>query len=146
VLAGFIVTAVYAALGLAAAAISVLAGITRAQFEGQPVLPPEVVGKLVTATEIATLVFAVLSPFAWWISVSLVMQLATRLFGGSGPFPAMLAVIGVAEVPLALGSLVQVLATGMQVAFGVSSTAGGPSVWSADSSRSPPWCGTWSSW
>ena len=67
-LAGFIVTAVYAALGLAAAAISALGGITRAQFEGQPVLPP--------------------------------------------------------EVPLALGSLVQVLATGLQVAFGVSSTAG----------------------
>jgi hypothetical protein len=124
VLAGFIVTAVYAALGLAAAAISALGGITRAQFEGQPVLPPEVEGKLVTATEIATLIFAVLSPFAWWISVSLVMQLATRLFGGSGPFPAMLAVVGVAEVPLALGSLVQVLATGLQVAFGVSSIAG----------------------
>jgi hypothetical protein len=123
-LAGFIVTAVYAALGLAAAAISTFGGITRAQFEGQPVLPPEVVEKLVTATEIATLIFAVLSPFAWWISVSLVMQLATRLFGGSGPFPAMLAVIGVAEVPLVLGSLVQVLATGLQVAFGVSSTAG----------------------
>jgi hypothetical protein len=124
VLAGFIVTAVYAALSLAAAAISDLGGITRAQFEGQPVLPPEVVEKVVTATEIATLIFAVLSPFAWWISVSLVMQLATRLFGGSGPFPAMLAVVGVAEVPLALGSLVQVLATGLQVAFGVSSTAG----------------------
>ena len=81
-LAGFIVTAVYAALSLVAAAISALGGVTRAQFEGQPALPPEVLEKLVTATEIATLIFAVLSPFVWWISVSLLMQLATRLFGG----------------------------------------------------------------
>ena len=36
----------------------------------------------------------------------------------------MLAAVGVAEVPLALGSLVQALATGLQVALGVSSTAG----------------------
>ena len=123
-LAGFIVTAVYAALSFAAAAISALGGVTRAQFEGQPGLPPEISEKLVTATEIATLVFSVLSPFVWWISVSLVMQLATRFFGGSGPFAAMLAVVGVAEVPLALGSLMQALATGLQVALGVSSTAG----------------------
>jgi len=141
VLAGFIVTAVYAALSLVAAAISALGGVTRAQFEGQPALPPEALEKLVTATEIATLIFAVLSPFVWWISVSLLMQLATRLFGGEvgvatedlesnatptsrGSFPAMLAAVGVAEVPLALGSLVQALATGLQVALGVSSTAG----------------------
>ena len=123
-LVGFIVTAVYAALSLAAAAIAALGGVTRAQFEGQPGLPPEISEKLVTATEIATLVFAVLSPFVWWISVSLVMQFATRYFGGSGPFAAMLAVVGVAEVPLALGSLMQALATGLQVALGVSSTAG----------------------
>ena len=140
-LAGFIVAAVYAALSLAAAAISALGGVTRAQFEGQPGLPPEISEKLVTATEIATLIFSVLSPFVWWISVSLVMQLATRFFGGEvgvatedlesnatptsrGPFAAMLAVVGVAEVPLALGSLVQALATGLQVALGVSSTAG----------------------
>jgi hypothetical protein len=124
VLAGFVVTAVYAALSLAAAGISALGGVTRAQFEGQPGLSPEVLEKLVVPTEIATLIFSVLSPFVWWILVSLVMQLATRLFGGSGPFPAMLAAVGVAEVPLALGSLAQVLATGLQVALGVSSTAG----------------------
>jgi hypothetical protein len=124
VLAGVIVTAVYAALSLAAAAISALGGVTRAQFEGQPGLPPEISENLAVATEIATLIFAVLSPFVWWISVSLVMQLATRFFGGEGPLSAMLAAVGVAEVPLALGSLAQVLATGLQVALGVSSTAG----------------------
>ncbi len=127
VLAGFVVTVAYAALSLAAAAVAVLWGITRAQFAQQPVgpgLPPELLENLVVVTEIATLVFAALSPFVWWIVVSLVMQLATRLFGGTGPFAAMLAAVGVAGVPLAVGSLVQALATGLQAALGVESTAG----------------------
>ena len=123
-LTGFIVTAVYAALSLAAAAISVFGGVTRAQFEGQPGLPPNLSANLAEATEAATLVFSVISPFVWWISVSLVMQLVTRYFGGEGPLSAMFAAVGVAGVPLALGSLVQTLATGLQVALGVESTAG----------------------
>ncbi len=127
VLAGFVVTAVYAALSLAAAAVAVFGGVTRAQFEGQPTppgLPPDLLDNIVVATEAATLVLAALTPFFWWIAVSLVMQLATRFFGGSGPLPAMLAAVGVAGVPLALGSLVQALATGLQVTLGVYSTAG----------------------
>ena len=127
VLAGFVVTAAYAALSLAAAAVAVLGGITRAQFPQRPAgpeLPPELLENLVAATEIATLVFAVLWPFVWWIVVSLAMQLATRLFGGTGPFAAMLAVVGVAGVPLAVGSLAQALASGSQAALGVGSTAG----------------------
>jgi hypothetical protein len=127
VLAAFIVTAVYAALSLVAAAVAVLGGVTRAQFEGQPTppgLPPDLMDNIVVATEIVTLLFSVLSPFVWWILVSLVMQLATRLFGGSGPLSAMVAVVGVAGVPLAFGALAQALATGLQVALGVESTAG----------------------
>jgi hypothetical protein len=127
VLAGFIVTAVYAALSLMAAAVAVLGGVTRAQFEGQPTppgLPPDLLDNIVAATEIVTLIFAVLSPFVWWLLASLVMQLATRFFGGSGPLSAMLAAVGVAGVPLALGALAQALATGLQVALGVESTAG----------------------
>jgi hypothetical protein len=125
VLAGFVVTAVYAALSLIAAAVAVLGGVTRAQFDPRGVdLPPGSVDDLVAAAEIATLLFSVLSPFAWWLVVSLVMQLATRLFGGEGPLSATLAAVGVAEVPLALGSLVQALATGLQVALGVGSDAG----------------------
>ncbi len=126
-LLGFVVTAVYAALSLAAAAIYVLGGVIQAQFEGQPAppgLPPDVLENLVAATEIATLVFSVLLPFVWWISISLVMQFVTRFFGGEGPLSAMFAAVGVAEVPLALGSLAQALATGLQVALGVESTAG----------------------
>ncbi len=127
VLAGFVVTAAYAALSLAAAAVAVLGGITRAQFPQPPAgpgLPPQLLENLVVVTEIATLVFAVLSPFVWWIAVSLAMQLATSLFEGTGPFPAMLAVVGVAGVPLAVGSLARALATGLQAALGVGSTAG----------------------
>jgi hypothetical protein len=127
VLTGFIVTAVYAASSLAAAAAVVFGGVTRAQFPRQPVapgLPPDVLEHLMVVTEVATIVLSALSPFIWWIAVSLVMQLVTRFFGGSGPLSAMLAVVGVAEVPLVLGSLVQALATGLQVALGVASTGG----------------------
>jgi Yip1 domain len=127
VLAGFVVTAVYAALSLAAAAAAVFGGVTRAQFEGQPTppgLPPDLLENIAVVTEVATLVFSALAPFVWWTAVSLVMQLATHFFGGSGPLSAMLAAVGVAGVPLALGSLVQALATGLQVALGVESTAG----------------------
>ncbi len=127
VLAGFFVTAGYAALSLVAGAVSVLGGVTRAQFEGQPTppgLPPDLLENIAVVTEVATLVFSALAPFVWWIAVSLVMQLVTRFFGGSGPLAAMLAVVGIAGVPLAMGALVQALATGLQVALGVQSTAG----------------------
>jgi hypothetical protein len=93
VLTGFVVMAVYAGLSLAAAAVAVLGGVTRAQFQGQPAgpeLPSDLLENLMVATEVATLIFSVLAPFVWWIAVSLVMQLATRFFGGSGPLPAML--------------------------------------------------------
>jgi hypothetical protein len=125
VLAGLVVTAACAAASLLASGVAVLGGVTRAQFDPRGVdLPPGAVDDLVAAAEIATLLFSVLSPFAWWLVVSVVMQLATRLFGGEGPLSATLAAVGVAEVPLALGSLVQALATGLQVALGVGSNAG----------------------
>jgi hypothetical protein len=127
VLAGFVVTAVYAALSLATAAASVFAGVTRAQFAGQPAppgLPPGALESLVRATEVATLVLSVLTPFVWWVAVSLVMQLVTRFFNGEGPLSAMMAVVGVAGAPLALGALFQLLGTGLQAALGVESIAG----------------------
>ena len=127
VLAGFVVTAVYAALSLATAAASVFAGVTRAQFAGQPAppgLPPGALESLVRATEVATLVLSVLTPFVWWVAVSLVMQLVTRFFNGEGPLSAMMAVVGVAGAPLALGALFQLLGTGLQAALGLESIAG----------------------
>jgi hypothetical protein len=127
VLTGFVIMAVYAALSLAAAAVAVFGGVTRAQFGGQPAnpeLPSDLLERIVVATEVATLLLSVLAPFVWWIAVSLVMQLVSRFFGGSGPLAAMLAAVGVAGVPLAIAALVQTLATGVQVALGVYSTAG----------------------
>lgn len=65
VLAGFVVTAVYAALSLAAAAVSVLGGVTRAQFGRQPAPPglsPGALESIVRVTEVATFVLSVLAP------------------------------------------------------------------------------------
>ena len=126
VLAGFAVTAAYALLGLAGSVVAVLGGITSAQFEGQPApgLPPGTLDNVKTATEVGLVVSSVLTPFVVWIAVSLVMQLVTRFFGGSGPLPAMLAVVGVSGVPLALSAAVSVVLTGLQAALGAQSTAG----------------------
>ena len=126
-LAGFIVTAVYALLALAGAVVSVLGGVTDAQFEGQPSppgLPPGTLDAVKTATEVGLILSSVLTPFVVWLAVSLVMQLATRFFGGEGPLAAMLAVVGVAGVPLALSAAVGLLTTGLQAALGAGSAAG----------------------
>jgi hypothetical protein len=125
VLAGFAVTAVYAALSLAAASFAILGGVTQAQFGGQPPgLPPGTLESILRVTEVATLVLSALGPFVGWVGISLMMQLVTRFFGGEGPLSAMLAALGVAGVPLALGALFQATGTGVQVAFGVESTVG----------------------
>ena len=58
-LAGFVVSVVYAALWLAA--VSVLGSVTRAQYGGQPGLPPGALENLVAVTEVATLDFSVLA-------------------------------------------------------------------------------------
>lgn len=126
VLAGFIVTAAVAVVGVVASGIVVLSGAAREQFE-QPSgsgLPPEVMDSITRATEIGLPVFSLLYPFVWWVLVAAVMQLVTRFFSGSGPFAAMLAAVGVAQLPLAISGLLQVLISGSQAALGVQSTAG----------------------
>lgn len=126
VLAGFAVTAAYAVLGILGAVVAVLGGVTSAQFEGQPApgLPPGTLDNIKTATEVGVVVSSVLTPFVVWIGVSLVMQLVTRFFNGSGPLPAMLAVVGVSGVPLALSAAVGLVLTGLQAALGPQSVAG----------------------
>jgi len=126
VLAGFAVTAAYALLGLTGSVLAVLGGVTSAQFEGQPApgLPPGTLENVKTATEVGVVVSSVLTPFVVWIGVSLVMQLVTRFFNGSGPLPAMLAVVGVSGVPLALSAAVGLVLTGLQAALGAQSVAG----------------------
>ena len=126
VLAGFAVTAVYALLGLAGSVVAVLGGVTGAQFEGRqaPGLPPETLDTFRAATDVSMILSSVLAPFVVWVSVSLVMQFVTRFFGGRGPLPGTLAVVGVSGVPLALSAAVGLLLTGLQAALGAQSVAG----------------------
>lgn len=124
VLAGFAVTAAYAAVGLLGALVTVLGGSVRAQLEA-PGLPPGLPAEdLALAAEIATLVSAVLTPFVLWAAVTLLMQLVTRLFGGEGPVSAMFAAVGVAAVPLVLSSAVALVLALVQLALGPQSAAG----------------------
>ncbi len=126
VLAGFVVTAVYAAVGLLGALVTVLGGSVRAQFAlPETGLPPGLpVEDFVLAAEVATLVSAVLTPFVIWLAATLLMQLTTRLFGGEGPISAMFAAVGVAAVPLVLSSAVALALAPIQLALGPQSAAG----------------------
>jgi len=119
VLLSFGVVALYAVLGLAGSAIALLGGLTQAQFEtgqAQP-LPPGFEDFLDYAG-VFSLVSAVIQPFVLWLLVSGLMQLVTRFFGGTGPFSAMLAVVGVAQVPLVLSAALYIPITGLQVMLG----------------------------
>jgi hypothetical protein len=124
-LLGFGVVALYAVLSLAATAIFVLGGGLRAQFEAQDVqLPSGAFDDILLAAQIGTLVFAALAPVVWWLAVSLLMQLVTHFFGGTGPLPAMLAVVGVALAPFVLLAVVQIPLGGLQIVLGPQSAEG----------------------
>ncbi|WP_166177442.1 YIP1 family protein [Rubrobacter tropicus] len=130
-LPGFVVVAVYAALGLVVSTVFVLSGATRRQLErgfeqppGQPALPPEVIEPAARAAEIGIPVIALVSPFVGWIFVSSLMQLATRLFGGTGPFSSMLGVVGVAQAPFFVSSISNALLGGLRAWMGVGTPAG----------------------
>jgi hypothetical protein len=119
VLLGFGVVALYAALGLIGGAIAVFGGLTQAQFEtgeAQP-LPPGL-EDLLAYVGVFSLVSAVIQPFVLWLLVSGLMQLVTRFFGGTGPFSAMLAVVGVAQVPLVISAAIYLPITGLQIVLG----------------------------
>lgn len=138
VLASFIVTALYAALGLAGSVVAVLGGITGAQLEGHPPgLPPGTMEDVRVATEVGLVVSSILTPFVVWIAVSLTMQFVTRFFGGGvrvgpsgtntdpdGSLAATLAAVGISGVPLVISSSIGLVLGGLQVALGPQSTAG----------------------
>ena len=140
VLAAFIVTALYAALGLAGSVVVVLGGVTQAQFEGQPQgLPPGTMDNIREAIEVSIVVSSVLTPFVVWITVSLFMQFVTRFFGGGarvgisetnavsasdGSLAATLAAVGISGVPIVISSAIGLVFSVLQVAIGVQSTAG----------------------
>lgn len=130
-LPGFIVVAVYAALGLIVSTVFVLSGATRRQLErgfeqppGQPALPPEVIEPAARAVEIGLPIIALVSPFLGWILVSFLMQLATRLFGGSGSLSSMLGVVGVAQAPFFISSISNAFLGGLRAWMGVGTPAG----------------------
>lgn len=123
VLAGFAVTALYAVLSIVAGALALFGGLTEAQLgAGGAPLPPEIQDLLVPFSILA-LVFAAVWPFVFWLLVSGVMHLVTRFFGGTGPFSATLAAVGVAGVPFVIYAALQIPATGLQIVLGPENTA-----------------------
>lgn len=121
VLLAFLVTAIYAALGLVSGAIGLLGGLTQAQLEAQG-LPPGS-EELLAGLGAATLVVAVVSPFVAWLLASGLMHLVTRFFGGTGPFSGLLAAVGVAQAPLVLSAALAVPLTALQLVLDPQSPA-----------------------
>ena len=130
-LPGLLVVAAYAALGLVFSTVLVLTGFTRGRMERsleqagtQPGLPPGFFDGVIRAVEVSVPVLAALSPFVVWTLVSLLMQLVTRFFKGTGPLSAMFGVVGVAQVPFFVSLLLGVLSTALQLVVGVGTPAG----------------------
>lgn len=123
--AGFAVVALWASLGLLGAALTVFFTPLDQQLNPQdfPELPPEILDNIAVGTQIVVPLTAVLTPFIWWPVLSLLMQLATRFFGGSGSLGRMFTVIGVACVPFALLAAIQLPISGLQIALGFESAA-----------------------
>ena len=124
---GLVVVALYAALSLVVSAALVLGGVTRRSIEQQPAqpgLPPGFEDTLVRVAEVAVPAFALVTPFVIWISVSLLMQLATRFFGGTGPLSSMFGVVGVAQAPFLLNVVVGAVLAGLQFLAGAGTPAG----------------------
>lgn len=103
---GFGVVALEAALALASVAITLVLGADQFAPESFQGVPPEIAEGLSTGLRVGLPVSTALSPFVWWVVVALLMQLVTRFFGGSGPLPAMFAVVGVAAAPFVLAALI----------------------------------------
>lgn len=127
-LAGFLVVATGAIIGLITSAIFVFSGLMETQFEaifeaGQGQLPPALRENFAAIAVISSILLSVLWPFVLWALVSLVMQLVTRFFGGEGPLSAMFAVIGVAYLPYVLSALVSVPIQALQMTIDPMSAA-----------------------
>lgn len=74
------------------------------QFAG---LSPDVLEQVLLTLRNLGPVSAFLLPFVWWIGVSALLLLAANLFGGDTDYSKMLAVVGVACAPWAIGYAVQ---------------------------------------
>lgn len=125
VLVGFAVVALWAVVGLISSGIGIATGAATQAFEQNPDIPPELVSLLRQVTGVGTLVLSALAPFLWWIVLAGLMYVITGFFGGRGPFPAMLAVTGMAMAPWVVQSLVGIPIAALQFALGNPSSAGG---------------------
>lgn len=79
-------------------------------------MPPEV-EELLANGRVLLSVVVVVGPPAYWVTVSALMQLNTRLFGGTGDFRGTLATVGLAFLPLVLLGVLLPLARGV-IGFG----------------------------
>ena len=124
VLLGFGVVAFLAVLGLIISVVDILGGVTTSQFTPQniPDLPPNFYESANSIVPVALLINAVVSPFVWWLVIALLMQLVTRFFGGVGPLSGMLAVVGVAYIPVIIVAVLQIPVTGLQAVLGPGSS------------------------
>ncbi len=102
----------WALLNLALTATLVFGTDLRSQLTG---LPPAILDQLATTLRVLVPAAALLLPFIWWISVSTLMLLAVRLFGGRTDYASMLAVVGASCVPWVLGYAVQLPAGVLQL-------------------------------
>jgi len=126
-LPGLVVVALYAALSLVVSTAFVLGGATRRSIEQQPPqpgLPPGFRETLVQMSGVAVPALALLSQLVIWVVVSLLMQLATRFFGGTGPLSAMLGVVGAAQAPFLVSVALGAALTGLQFLAGAGTPVG----------------------
>ena len=99
------IVALWALLNLVLTVVFVFGGGLQEQFAG---LSPQTLDRLLVTLELLAPVSAFLLPFVWWVGVSALMLLATRLFGGRTDYSPMLAVVGAACVPWVAGYAIQV--------------------------------------
>ena len=103
VLLAFVVVALYAALGLIEIVLAVFFFFPQLP-SGAPWLPPGF-EDLLSLIEVFSLIYAVTYPFVWWLLVSGLMHLVTRFFGGTGPFSGTLAIVGIAQMPFVINTV-----------------------------------------
>jgi hypothetical protein len=113
-----VVVALVALLGVISGIIGSLGGGMPQPFgapgqEAPPNFPQWLQGSGL-ALRIGGIVLSALFTFVAWAVLSLLMQLATAIVGGSGPLSAMFAVVGVASAPTVISAVIGIPLSGAQ--------------------------------
>lgn len=108
VLLGLAVVALYAAIGLLSWLISLATGSVTNQLDSPQLraLPAGTRELILNAASVLGPLFSVVWPFLVWLLIAGFVWVAARILGGRGSFTAMLAVAGVALVPMVLSALI----------------------------------------